>query len=216
MKFDKKWETEIYKKKKQINKYPYNSIVSAVNKSFKNKKINKSCALDLGCGTGNNLKFLVNYGFKKVIGIDGSKSAINEAKKTLKKNKCELICADFNNYNFGKKKYDLIIDRGSVTHNLKENIDKIFNSLKIALKDEGILISHLFSQKHSEFKNYKSKESFKKSMRVSVGMTANFFSKKDIINSFKDFNILSLSHAVKTDIFTKEVSAFWYIIAKNK
>ena len=53
-------------------------------------------------------------------------------------------------------------------------------------------------------------------MRVSVGMTANFFSKKDIINLFKDFNILSLSHAVKTDIFTKEVSAFWYIIAKSK
>ena len=216
MTFDKKWETEIYIKKKQINKYPYNSIVSEVNKNFKNKKIKSSCALDLGCGTGNNLKFLINYGFGKVIGIDGSKSAIKEAKIALNSNRCKLICADFNKYDFGKKKYDLIIDRGSLTHNTKKNINKILNKIKIGLNDEGIFISHLFSQKHSEFKNYKSKKSFKNRMDVSDGMTANFFSKKNIIKLFKNFNILSLKHAVETEVFSREVSAFWYISVKNK
>ena len=204
------------KKKKQINKYPYNSIVSEVNKNFKNRKIKNSYALDLGCGTGNNLKFLINYGFGKVIGIDGSKSAIKEAKKTLNLNKCKLICADFNKYDFGEKKYDLIIDRGSLTHNTKENINKILNKIKLALNDEGIFISHQFSQKHSEFKNNKSKKSFKKRMDVSDGMIANFFSKKNIIKSFKNFNIISLKHAVETDVFSSKVSAFWYISAKNK
>jgi cyclopropane fatty-acyl-phospholipid synthase-like methyltransferase len=214
--FDKKWETEIYKKKRQINKYPFDSIVSAVSKNFKNKRVNGSYALDLGCGAGNNLKFLINFGFKKVTGIDGSNSAIKEVKKTIKTNKCELICADFNDYYLGNNKFELIIDRGSITHNTKENINKIFNNIKIALKNNGIFISHLFSQKHSEFKNYKSKKMFKNSMKVSTGMIANFFSKKEIVHLFKDFKILSINHAVETDIFTKEVTAFWYIVAKNK
>ena len=60
MTFDKKWETKIYKQGKQINQYPYDLIVSFVNKYYKrnNLKSKNKKALDLGCGTGNNLKFI--------------------------------------------------------------------------------------------------------------------------------------------------------------
>ena len=216
MNFDEKWEIEIYRKRKQINRYPYDSIVSSVYKNFKHRKVSNSIALDLGCGTGNNLKFLINYGFNKVIGIDGSKSAIEEAKKIVKSKKCKLICADFNKYDLGNNKYDLIIDRGSVTHNTKQSINKILNKIKKGLTKNGILISHMFSTNHSEFKNLKFKKSFKKSMDVSIGMTASFFSKKDIMEIFTNFKILSINHVVDEDIFTKDISAFWQVALRNK
>ncbi len=81
MSFDKKWESQIYKKKRQINKYPFHNLVAAINRLYKNKKINNLNVLDLGCGTGNNLKFLIDFGFEKVTGVDGSRSAILIAKK---------------------------------------------------------------------------------------------------------------------------------------
>ena len=37
--FDKSWENEIYKNKKQINKYPFDWVVSSTNRHIK-KKIN--------------------------------------------------------------------------------------------------------------------------------------------------------------------------------
>ena len=35
MTFDKKWDLDIYKKNKQINRYPHDKIVSFINKYFK-------------------------------------------------------------------------------------------------------------------------------------------------------------------------------------
>jgi len=213
--FDKKWETEIYKKKRQINKYPYTSIVSAVNRIFNDKKLKRLHALDLGCGSGNNTKFLIDFGFKNVVSIDGSKSIIKEAKKIVKSNKCKFICADFNEYNFGKEKYDLIIDRGSITHNKKKNINKIYKKVNLALKKNGYFISHVFSSKHTENRKTKSKSSFKQIMRVSNGMIASFFSKKEIFNLFKDFKIIEINHLQDNNIQKKYTSAFWYVVVKK-
>ena len=48
--FDKKWETEIYSAKRQLNKYPFDSLVSIVHYLFKKKIKNNISTLDLGCG----------------------------------------------------------------------------------------------------------------------------------------------------------------------
>ena len=61
MMFDKKWETEIYSAKRQLNKYPFDSLVSIVHYLFKKKIKNNISALDLGCGAGNNTKFLIDF-----------------------------------------------------------------------------------------------------------------------------------------------------------
>ena len=216
MSFDTKWENEIYRKKKQINRYPYDSVVSIVNRIFRNKNMKNTHALDLGCGTGNNSKFLANYGFEKITAIDGSSSAINLAKKTIKSKRCKFICADFNNYDFVKMKFDLIIDRGSLTHNSRKNIKNILLKLKETLKDEGYFISYLFSKNHSEYKNYKLNKSFKKKMNVSRAMTTSFYSKIDLVKLFKHFKIISLNHIIDKNVYNNEVSAFWYLILKNK
>ena len=62
--FDKSWENEIYKNKKQINKYPFDWVVSSTNRHIKKK--NKLVGLEIGCGVGNNIPFLLKYGFNKI------------------------------------------------------------------------------------------------------------------------------------------------------
>ena len=216
MSFDKKWESEIYKKGKQINKYPFDIVVSNVNTLFTNKKVLKLKAIELGCGTGNNLKFFLDFGFKHVTGIDGSKFAIKEAKKFLKKSKCQLVLKDFNKYNLGLEKYDLILDRGSITHNNSYDIKKIIKKVNLALTKDGYFISHLFSSKHSEFKKKKSKEAFKESMGIKDSIEASFFDKKKINKFFKDFKIISLRHSLNEDIKKNYKVSFWNIICKKK
>ena len=70
MTFDINWENKIYKKNRQTNDFPFDWVVSSVNKYIPKRK--KNIAVELGCGTGNNLEFLSNYGYSKTIGIDGS------------------------------------------------------------------------------------------------------------------------------------------------
>lgn len=213
MTFDKKWENEIYKSGKQINKYPYDTVVSSVNSLFKKSKLKKNQALDLGCGTGNNTKFLVDFGFKKVTAIDGSKTAINIAKKKIKKN-CKFIIGDFNKINFIENHYDLVLDRGSITHNTKENINSMIKKINLAIKKNGFFISHLFSRNHSEFK--KNKESFKSIMNVKSAMLASFFDRAEILKIFKKFKIIKLIHAIHHETISNYKACFWVVIAKKK
>ena len=77
----KNWNN-IYSRKEQLNQYPFTDIISFCMKNFKigNKKV--MYALDVGTGSGVHSYFLTKFGFK-VHGIDGSKYAINYAKKKI-------------------------------------------------------------------------------------------------------------------------------------
>jgi len=212
MSFDKTWEKKVYKKKLQINKYPFDQVVSLVNKFCKAKnKIKNSRVIELGCGTGNNLKFLGDFGFKSIIGIDGSVSAIKLAKKFLKSRNYKLLNSDFNNIPFKKNSFDLCIDRGSITHNNKASIENIFYQIKKVLKPSGVFISFLFSKKDSLFMESKSK-----SKKIENILFTSFFDQKEINKLFKSFKILHLVHEVKFDQLTKKNNAMWIVVAKNK
>jgi ubiquinone/menaquinone biosynthesis C-methylase UbiE len=223
MTFDKKWETKIYKQGKQINQYPYDLIVSFVNKYYKrnNLKSKNKKALDLGCGTGNNLKFLCEFGFKKVVGVDGSAVAVKLAKKFLKKNKnCKILMGDFKKLIFKNKSIDLCIDRGSVTHNDIISINKSISEIRRVLKTGGLFLSVIFSKTHSSFKKSKKLKnyslSFAKETNIKNGLITNFFTKKEIINLYKGFKILSLVHDIKHDVIENKKIAMWQVILKKK
>jgi len=160
--FDKKWEKEIYRYKKQLNKYPYDSLVSLVNFLFRKNLKKNYTVLDLGCGAGNNIKFLFDFGFRKITAIDGSRAAIKFAKKRVKNKNCKFIVGDFNKMNLSKQEYDLIVDRLSLSHNTKKNISYMINN-NLKIKKNGYFISYLFSKKHSE---YKKKNKFMKIMNL--------------------------------------------------
>ena len=102
----------------------------------------------------------VDGGYSK-LGVDGSKSAIDYAKKKLKKNKkIRLIQADFSRTSF--ENVDLFLDRGSITHNRKKIIKKIFKNILSQLNSGGFFLSSLFSKKHHGFNDRKGKNFFPK------------------------------------------------------
>ncbi len=214
--FDQAWEKLIYKKNKQINKYPYDWVVSSTNKYILKKP--NLIALDLGSGIGNNVSFLYDYGFKKIHAIEGSKTAVNLLKKKFKNNKkIKIIYKDFNLYNFKYYNYDLILDRGSITHNKIENIKSILNNINHSLKKNGYLFSVLFNKK-GEFKKIKKNSyTFKNVTQNNRGLLANFFSKKEILQLFKNFYIVDLTEVTSISYLPKKkVFSTWNIICKKK
>ena len=211
MSFDINWEEKVYKKKKQINKYPFDWVVSSVSKYITKKK---NIAVELGCGTGNNLEFLSIQGYSQIIGVDGSKSAIDYTKKKLKKNKkIKLIQADFSQTSF--ENVDLFLDRGSITHNKKKIIKKIFKNILSQLNSGGFFLSSLFSKKHHGFKDRKGKNFFAKEMKIQNGIVASFFDEKEIRSLFKEFNVISLIEETKHDKITNKRTSMWNIICKK-
>ena len=212
MSFDINWEEKVYKKNKQINKFPFDWVVSSVSKYISKNK--KNMAVELGCGTGNNLEFLSSHGYSKIIGVDGSKSAINYAKKKYKKNKkIKLIQADFSQTSF--ENVDLFLDRGSITHNKKIIIKKIFKNLLSQLNSGGFFLSSLFSKKHHGYKDRKGNNFFVKEMKIQNGIVASFFDEKEIKNLFKEFKVISLIEETKHDKITNKKTSMWNIICKK-
>ena len=62
--------------------------------------IKKNC-VELGSGTGNNLDFLLKFGFNKIYSIEAARSAYQfQKKKFLTKKKIKLFCKDLNSFQF--------------------------------------------------------------------------------------------------------------------
>ena len=85
MPFDLNWEKEVYSKKKQINEYPFEWVVASTKNYIKNYKDKK--VIEMGSGTGNNILFFDKLGFKEIVGVEGSKSAVKIANKRFIKEK---------------------------------------------------------------------------------------------------------------------------------
>ena len=214
--FDKNWENEIYKNKKQINKYPFDWVVSSTNKYIKKK--NKLTGLELGCGVGNNIPFLLDYGFKKIYAIEGSKTACKILKnKYIRKKSVLIINKDFNKYKYKKEYFDLILDRGSITHNKVKDIKSTLMHIKQSLADNGHFFSVMFNRKAHFRTNKKNAQFFKNITPGNKGLLTNFFSKREILYLFRDFKIIELREDIHLVHFPqKKIFSTWNIICKNK
>lgn len=224
MNFDQNWEDAVYSKTKQINRYPFDWVVSTVNRQFSNEPDPQDLGvLELGCGTGNNLEFLLDYGFGAVHGIDGSPSAIEKAGQLLgaPRERLELILGDFTKLPAAPKTYSLILDRGSVTHNSFEACTCIIAEAYRVLKPGGIIASTLFSHLHSAVKSAQPVgrscyRAFHSAAGVEDGLVTTFFDESDVRELFAEFELTSLINEVRTEVSGEHaVSAMWLIIAKK-
>ncbi len=212
--FDISWENKIYKKGKQINLYPYDWVVSSSFKFLKKKTI----ALEIGCGSGNNLGFLNDFGFNKIVGLDGSKSACEFAKKKFKKFKnIEIFNENFNLFNYEINKYDLILDRGSLTHNKIVNIESTIKNIYHGLKKKAYFFSSIFSNDHFYSTKSKDQKSFSFMTKDGSGVMANFFSEKEVKKLYSNFKLIELSKQVREIKYpVNQNFSMWNIICQKE
>lgn len=152
------WESNIYAKGKQLNRYTWGEVYYYTNRYFLphisyNEEIN---VLELGAGTGNNLSYFAELGMN-VYGIESSSTACVHAQNNLEKYpdiKSKIICSNFCSYPlpFENNTLDLILDRGALTHNFSKEIKSVLSESYRVLKPGGLFFSiHFFSDKDSRF-----------------------------------------------------------------
>lgn len=192
------WENNIYSKGKQLNKYPFDLLVSIVVRKFfdipfsqrKNIKV-----LDLGCGAGNNAKFLAENGFD-VYGVDGSEAAIKVCNERFKKwnLKGNFIQGDFLNLPYGNDFFDLAIDRESLYANKFNDIKKTIQEIYKRLKDNGLFVSFVYNSYHpdrelGEMIEPNTFNNFRKESCFYEAGTVHFMDIKEIYELYSGFKI---------------------------
>ena len=124
------------------NEYPSGEVVSFIMRNYGalgHKELIH--VLDMGCGWGNNLKFLKDKGFCGV-GVDISKTAIQYCKSS---GYTASVC-DFSKLPFSDSSFDIVFDRQAIQHNTIENIKKTLNEVKRVLKKGGVFFSIMISE----------------------------------------------------------------------
>lgn len=98
--------------------------------------LNSRC-LDVGCGAGFDLEYLLQQGFS-VTGIDISPVAIDLIRARIKKRKVELLVGDILTTSF-KEPFDFITDRGCFHHIANNKRPLYAQTISNALKSGGYL-----------------------------------------------------------------------------
>lgn len=209
------WKSKAIKRMVKTE-WPWTNMISLV-KKFKKK--NKIKVLEIGCGSGCNIPFFMKEkSHFSYYAIDNQEIWIKVLKKKYPKIRNNLFYGNFLNHKFNQK-FDLILDRCSMTHNSKKNIIMSLKNLKECLNKKGIYVGvDWWSTKHSNSKrkNYYETKFFKKG--DFAGVKGVFFSSKSqMLDFFKTWKILYLAENITKQEYRKNgtTSASWDIVAEN-
>lgn len=145
------WEQAIYAQGRHLNRYPFDGVVSFVNRWRPRDKSRATCGVvEVGCGAGNNLWFAAREGFR-VAGIDGSESAIAFAQRRFADDGLEgdLRVGDFSELPWPDESFDLAIDRCSLTCVGREAQCQAVAELHRVLRPGGFFFHNIYSDQHS-------------------------------------------------------------------
>lgn len=149
--FDKRWEEDVYGKGRHLNRYPFDDVVSFIFNNVPSPANRRAMSvLEVGSGAGNNLWFLSREGFR-TSGIEGSETAVKVARERLDAEKLEadIRVGDFTVLPWEDETFDIVIDRESITHNTRRDIERAFAEVYRTLKPGGLFLSVLFSTEHA-------------------------------------------------------------------
>ncbi|MFH1971375.1 MAG: methyltransferase domain-containing protein [Patescibacteria group bacterium] len=142
----------------------------------------KRRALDLGCGSFRNSKFLFNSGF--IVDAIDKDSRVKDFTELFKQRRSfyklkskeffNLKIADYLCCDLGKGKYDIVVSENSLSFNKRKDVQKMMHKIYIAMKKGGYFAGNFFGLKDFRFG--------KKNM--------SFYKKDEVLSLIKKFEIV--------------------------
>ena len=222
MSFSQEWE-ETYKKKLHQSIWPWSDLISYVMR-YSRPTRRDFRVLELGCGAGANIPFFKKLG-AQYFGIDGSRSVIKMLKRRFPDLRNNLIVGDFTKKIPFRGKFNLVVDRASLTHNTTKVIIECVNRLilpKIKVGGKFIGIDW-YSTEHDDYKcagknkiDKYSASNYTEGQFGGLGVV-HFADQKIIKKIFKKFKFELVEHKIyKRIIPAKHTAASWNFIAVKK
>lgn len=214
----------IYTAGEQLNRYPYDFIVSNFYR-YRNRFGSKINILDLGCGAGNHSLFFAENG-AMVTAVDYSRAVLKVLEqRAIAEGLDEFIdvaLVDFEDFEMPTtKKFDIVIDRLSVSHVARGFAKEVYSVVNEHMNPGAILMCNLFSIEHAH-KDYGVYDhersiwhSFHKGLFKNL-KTACFYGYDDVKQLFCNYEIESLCLESETDLLdNNNRKEIWKIIAKK-
>ncbi|CAI3232506.1 Methyltransferase type 11 [Clostridium neonatale] len=184
MKGNKDYWNNIYKEKSN-NKIVYDLWLDKYEDII--SKYKDEPVLDMGCGTGNNLLYLTERGFKDIYACDYSEEALKIVRNNFKDVK--LMEHDIaKRLPYKDNVMSLIIADLSLHYFNKRKTREIIKEIKRILKPDGYIIGRVNSIKDINYGSNTGEEVEKHYYLTKDGYKR-FFDEEDIRYFFKDFNI---------------------------
>ena len=217
---------EVYKSGLQNSIWPWSSVVSLLHKLDQKIK-GKVNLLEIGPGMGANINLIksLNYDY---YGIEFSSFAVEKIIHAHPDLSEKIVAGDFTkkiNY-FGNKKFDIILDRASLTCNSTSKIKNCIDLIGKNLNENGFFIGvDWYSSEHSAYLLGNKGEDeysmiFKKYDDIFDPPRMHFSTKQHIFDLFQKYEIVHLEHNKRetmiSDIIGLGAVASWNFIAMLK
>jgi len=220
MSFSSEWDAR-YQENTHLSVWPWSDLVSYTYRYAKPFKSNTK-VLEIGFGAGANIPFFLALGVD-YYGIEGSASVVERVLEGYPELQGKLKTGDFIHHAYTDL-YDLVVDRGSMTHNDTNAISAGLKKLSAAMNPGGKYIGiDWFSVEHSDFSLGDVADAFTRENIVNgqfsgVGKV-HFSSKTHLIELFSEagMRVTRLEHKVTREEVpnTGHVFAAWNLVAEK-
>lgn len=220
MTYSKQWD-KIYQLGGNLSIWPWSDLVSYVYR-YAPIKSSETKVLEIGFGAGANVPFFRNLGvcYLGIEGSDAIASMVRERYPDLSEN---LITGDFTEYGF-EDKYDLVVDRSSMTHNNTGAILRGLRNISNAMTENGKYIGiDWFSSEHSDYFKGETVDRYTK-CNISQGQfqgvgSVHFSDERHLLELFEaaGLRITTLQHKKVADMIplSGHVFASWNLVAEK-
>ena len=145
-----RWE-RIFTARRYETHYPFEIVIRFVLRHYPRDRERRSVKiLEIGCGLGNNLRFIAGEGFD-TYGVDVSPTAVERARVLLAADgqgaNISVACAG--NLPFADESFDMVVDRGALTCIPDPVYDASLLEARRVLKVGGHFLFTPFAESHS-------------------------------------------------------------------
>ncbi len=170
--------------------------------------------LDLGCGNGRNIIYLIKQGFEGY-GVDVAPSAISIAEKNAHMNKvmCNFKVGSAFRLRYPASFFDVLVDFGCLHHLRRSEWNKYLANIARVLKKDGYYFLYCFSLNSGHLSKFSPKSKRRNWTLREGGHYNNFFTVRAIKQLFaKNFQIIKHYEFTKTE----GPILFWVFYMKRK